>query len=110
MTYPIYATLEAETLPTGTYLGLFHGRTDPKQSLDDWGFPGPVIGPVNWVHITYASEMKVALLGECDASLVIPVVEGCAEFEAKFYGDWTIYQHIQRRVTSQPVDVERRKT
>ena len=35
------------------YIELFHGRHSPKEELDDWGFKGPVIGPVPFFHMTY---------------------------------------------------------
>lgn len=109
MTYPTYNTVAVEALPTGTYLALFHGRNDPKQDIEDWGFDGPVIGPVNWVHTTYGGEIKVALKDEADASIHITVVEGCISFEGKYYGDWTVFQHTQRRVRNDPIKAERRK-
>lgn len=36
------------------YIRLFHGRTDPNQDMDDWGTDGPVFGPYEFVHTTYA--------------------------------------------------------
>ncbi len=108
MTYPTYNTVEVEALPTGTYLALFHGRNDPKQDMEGWGFDGPVIGPINWAHTTYGDEIKIALKDEHDASLHITVIEGCASFEGKYYGDWTVFQHVQRRVRQEPVPAERR--
>jgi hypothetical protein len=42
----------------GVYLHLFHGRSSPDEELDDWGSDGPVIGPLNYVHITYACDVK----------------------------------------------------
>jgi hypothetical protein len=109
MTYPTYNTPETEALPTGAYLALYHGRVDPKQDMDDWGFDGPVIGPIKWVHTTYAGEIKVCLQDEDDASILIPIVEGCVSFDGKYYGDWTVYQHTQRRMKDVPVPDERRK-
>lgn len=109
MSYPTYNTLEVESLPTGTYFALFHGRNDPKQDMDDWGFDGPVIGPINWAHTTYGGEIKIALKNERDASLHLSVVEGCVSFDGKYYGDWTVFQHTQRRTENLPVDNERRK-
>jgi hypothetical protein len=40
------------------YLNLFHGRISPKTRLDDWGFNGPVLGPLSSVHITYGFHIK----------------------------------------------------
>lgn len=38
-----------------------HGRTDPAQDMDDWGFDGPVLEGVAWVHWTYGN-MNVAFV------------------------------------------------
>jgi hypothetical protein len=40
------------------YIELFHGRTDPKEELEDWGSPGPIFGPLQFVHTTYACHIK----------------------------------------------------
>lgn len=41
------------------YLRLFHGRTHPDESLDDWGSDGPIVGPFESAHWTYGS-LKLA--------------------------------------------------
>jgi hypothetical protein len=41
------------------YLHLFHGRKSPDEQLDDWGEDGPVLGPLKYVHTTYARDLKV---------------------------------------------------
>ena len=40
------------------YIELFHGRTDPKEELEDWGSPGPIFGPLQFGHTTYACDIK----------------------------------------------------
>ena len=40
-------------------LVLFHGRIDPKEDMHDWGFSGPHIEDVNYVHWTYNSRLVV---------------------------------------------------
>jgi len=40
------------------YLELFHGRKDPKEELEDWGSLGPIFGPLQFVHTTYACNIK----------------------------------------------------
>jgi hypothetical protein len=58
-------------IPTGTslvpgkmYLRLFHGRTDPAQKMDDWGFAGPTFGPLTCYVHTYCCTFR--LYGESD--------------------------------------------
>ena len=50
----------------GLYLGLFHGREDPRQRMDDWGFNGPMIGPLQWFHTTYNCTLRIAFESEAD--------------------------------------------
>lgn len=107
--YPISYTPEAESLPTGTVFALFNGRDDAKQSMVAHGYPGPVIGPVRYVHTAYGGEIDICLIGEEDETIKIPIVEGCASFQGKFYGDWTVHQHAQRRKQDVPVQDDRRK-
>lgn len=84
----------------GLYLGLFHGRVDPKQQMDDWGFQGPMIGPLRWVHTTYTKNIRIEFESASDAPLFFNAhrVEHFLEidgdmlvFEKKYYGDWTVY-------------------
>ena len=41
------------------YLYLFHGRATPDEDVEDWGCEGPAIGPLDYVHTTYGSEVKI---------------------------------------------------
>lgn len=45
---------------------LLHGRTDFNQVMDDWGFEGPTLRGVAWVHWTYGG-MNVAFENRQDA-------------------------------------------
>lgn len=54
---PIYNETDLKTLFPGLYLGLFHGREVPDKDLDDWGSNGPIIGPLLYVHTTYAHKV-----------------------------------------------------
>ena len=54
---PIYG--KKPSLP-GLYLGLFHGRHEPREEMEDWGFDGPMIGPLKWFHTTYACTLRIA--------------------------------------------------
>ena len=39
-------------------LRLTHGRNDPDESLDDWGFNGPILY-FDWIHFTYNSSINI---------------------------------------------------
>jgi hypothetical protein len=94
---PIYG--DRPTRP-GLYLGLFHGRDEPRQTMKDWGFNGPLIGPLEWVHTTYTCTLQIAFECACDASRYFGTDEteqflelhgDMLTFGGKFYGDWTVF-------------------
>src|SRR5688572_19930088 len=41
------------------FLQIFHGRRDPNQEMDDWGEQGPIFACPDYVHTTYASDIKL---------------------------------------------------
>ncbi|WP_127128010.1 hypothetical protein [Pseudoflavitalea rhizosphaerae] len=71
------------------YLHLFHGRFDPSQEMDDWGFDGPVIGPVN-ISWTYGN---IKVHGEnCTGFVELQFSIGgdLIYFDGSYYGDFEI--------------------
>ena len=71
------------------YIRLFHGRTDPNQDMDEWGFDGPVLGPYQFIHTTYASHVKLGRSdGDCDELLVH---EDMLYYDGCYYGDWSVF-------------------
>lgn len=66
---------------------LFHGRKHPDERLDDWGFDGPVLGPLNGVHLTYGN---VALFGEEHERVELPSVEDLLFYAGGYFGDVSI--------------------
>lgn len=84
-------------LPPGTkleegklYLHLFHGRDDPQQDMDGWGFDGPCFGPLAWFHLTYAEHQRGCGL-DMSTEIELEIVEGMVKFEGKYYGDWSLF-------------------
>lgn len=98
---PTYS--ETKDLKPGLYLGLMHGRDTVDQQMNFWGFNGPVIGPLNYAHTTYGSEVKLEFtdaadkfiyFSEADAQEVIAVhADGLLMYGGKYYGDWTVFNH-----------------
>lgn len=99
---------QSDQLPTygkkpsmpGLYLGLFHGRDGPREEMQDWGFDGPMIGPLKWFHTTYACTLRVAFergedamryFGTHQTEHFLKLDGDLLLFEGKFYGDWTAY-------------------
>jgi hypothetical protein len=46
------------------YLKLMHGRDDPNQDIDTWGFDGPGLGPFEAVRFTYITHVQVLSEGQ----------------------------------------------
>ncbi len=69
------------------YLNIFHGRNHPSEELDDWGFDGPVVGPLASVGWTYGN---IRLIGEDGRDEPLLVADDLIAFEGKFYGDFAI--------------------
>jgi hypothetical protein len=77
------------------YLELFHGRHDPEEDLDDWGFDGPVIGPLPFFHMTYGSHIKMGdPLSKNQGTHIeeLGVDEnGLVMFQGAWYGDVSVF-------------------
>lgn len=110
---PVYGEKPAKP---GMYLGLLHGRDHPQQQMNDWGFNGPMIGPLQWVHTTYASAIRVAFesatdglryFGEEEKEHELELSGDLLTFGGKFYGDWTVYC-VAPGDCARPVDSFRR--
>lgn len=113
-----------EELPTygekpvrpGMYLGLLHGRDDPEQQMNDWGFNGPMIGPLQWCHTTYACTIRIVFesaldglryFGEAGTDHELELLDDLLEFRGKYYGDWTVYR-VETEDCAKPLDSFRR--
>jgi len=72
------------------YIRLFHGRTDPKQEMDDWGSDGPILGPYKFAHTTYSSILKLGKPdGSCDELYIVG--PDMVFYDGVFYGDWSVF-------------------
>ena len=79
------------------YLELFNGADSPYQSnLNDFGEKGPILGPLAYVHTTYAGDVKCCPLdeeGEPDefATADFQVTCECLlYYDGMYYGDWSV--------------------
>lgn len=97
---PLLVYGEKPPLP-GLYLGLFHGRLEARKKMDDWGFDGPMIGPLKWFHTTYACTLRIAFergedakryFGTHQTEQFLTLDGDLLVFEGKYYGDWTVYK------------------
>lgn len=118
-------TTPHEMLPTygekpdrpGMYLGLLHGRDHSQQQMNDWGFNGPMIGPLQWCHTTYACTVRIAFesaldglryFGKAETDHELELSGDLLVFGGKYYGDWTVYC-VQPEDVSRPADTFRRQ-
>jgi hypothetical protein len=93
---PLYGT---EPTEPGLYLGLFHGRKDSSDQMDGWGFSGPLIGPLSFVHTTYTNVIKLGFHNPADADEFLPgqsmhtlTINGdMVHYKDCYYGDWTVF-------------------
>ena len=100
---PIYNEDTPDT--PGLYLGLMHGRHTPDEHLDDWGFNGPIIGPLEFVHTTYATHVRFQfadeaaerryrrLTGDALSSDTLTIMHDMLVFAGKYFGDWCVFHH-----------------
>jgi hypothetical protein len=78
------------------YIALLHGRNSPDEALKDWGFNGPVIGPVV-LHWTYGT-MNVHSPA-LDAFEELREAGGMVVYGGKYFGDLDILTHEDGRIT-----------
>lgn len=73
-------------------LKLFHGRNDPAEQMDDWGFEGPIFGPMTYVHGTYNANLKFSLAGiGGPEDHMLWFHEDMVVYQGKYYGDWSVF-------------------
>jgi hypothetical protein len=84
----------------GMYLGLFHGREKVNEVMQDWGFDGPCLGPLNYFHTTYASTLQIEFENPADAhrftgsynrQCELQLSGDLLRYDGKYFGDWTVY-------------------
>lgn len=72
------------------YMRLYHGRNDPNENLDAWGFHGPVFGPLSDVVLTYLNTIRIYGLDSYD-ELWIQTHDDMVVWEGKYFGDFEIF-------------------
>jgi hypothetical protein len=87
---PLLVPKGTSLVPGKMYLRLYHGRTDPAQEMDGWGFDGPTVGPLSsYVH-TYCCHFRIH--GERDTSeLWLEKHDDMIRWDGCFYGDMEVF-------------------
>lgn len=113
---PVYGSRPEKA---GLYLALFHGRYALNDQMNDWGFHGPLIGPLEWVHTTYASHIRLKFESREDErryfnDIAFPdgqdlcTNDDLIEYAGKYYGDWTVFV-VTASDTTKPCDTFRNR-
>lgn len=75
-------------------LDIYHGRKNPEEDLDDWGFHGPTLSGVKAVLVTYVSTFRVIFETPSYAAAAKAMTgwdyfdgEGGTELEMRFHED-----------------------
>ena len=71
------------------YLQLYHGRKDPSEDMDDWGFVGPTFGPLTSVVQTYLTHFR--LYGNDGMELWLETRDDMIVWQGSYYGDMSIF-------------------
>lgn len=91
------------------YLHLYHGRKTVDESLEDWGFDGPLIGPLENLHVTYLTHLRATFSSrdhknsffitclpderrDTDLEMDVPIKADCIHFNGEFFGDFYVVQ------------------
>ena len=72
------------------YIKLLHGRHDPNEDMQDWGFHGPVLGPFEAVHFTYRDHIRCITNSATEDELELGFTDDMLTYEGKYYGDFEI--------------------
>jgi hypothetical protein len=91
------------------YLQLFHGRTDPREQLNDWGSPGPVIGPLEYVHTTYATDVKFGFFDKSKSDGWLTIVDGLIYYDGVYYGDWSSFTNLPPELNARLIEFDHSK-
>ena len=81
------------------YINFWHGRKDPKQQMEETGFNGPIIGPVN-ISWTYGT-VKIHNL-EWFEFEHLEEAEGCIKLGEDYFGDFEILEDTDPLLEANP--------
>ncbi len=91
-------------MPSGRLL-LIHGRHDPDETLDDWGFNGPTLEGVEYLVVTYNSHYRLGFVDEAsflrakeltgweewdDKQLLMQFHDDMVHTKDGYFGDWEV--------------------
>jgi hypothetical protein len=89
-TTPLVVAKGMALVPDKMYLRLYHGRTNPDQEMDDWGFAGPTFGPLACYVHTYCSTFRIHGEGN-SIEIWLDRHDDMIRWDGCFYGDMEIF-------------------
>jgi hypothetical protein len=84
------------------YIKSLHGRDDPKQDMQEWGFNGPVLGPFEAIHFTYRHHVRCICGGGAE-EIELGFTDDLLTYEGKHYGDYEIAAEFGSDTPSSPL-------
>lgn len=84
---------------------LIHGRKDPDEEMNDWGFNGPILEGVEYLVVTYNTHYRLGFVDEaaCRAAmeatgweewdenqLLIQFHDDMVKTKDGYFGDWEV--------------------
>ena len=88
-TTPLLIPRGTPLVPGKMYLRLYHGRHDPDQEMDEWGFDGPTFGPLSCYIQIYRSTFRI--YGENSAEYWLETYDDMIRFDGSYYGDMEVF-------------------
>jgi hypothetical protein len=79
------------------YIRLLHGRNDPDEHMNGWGFDGPVIGPFVAVHFTYKEHIRCFPDDQQEDALELGFDDDLLVYQGKYYGDFEIVSETEAK-------------
>lgn len=92
-----------------SYLQLFHGRKNLYEILEDWGEEGPIIGPLDYIHTTYAVEIKFEISGRSDSYGWLTIHGDLVYYDGYYYGDWSSFTELTQDLESKLIVFDQSK-
>jgi hypothetical protein len=89
MKSPLVILTGAPLIPGKMYLRLYHGRHDPNEEMNDWGFAGPTLGPLSCYVHTYCSTFRIH--GEDTSEVWLETHGDMIRWSGCFYGDMEVF-------------------
>ena len=89
MKSPLVILTGTPLIPGKMYLRLYHGRHDPGQQMDDWGFVGPTFGPLACYVHTYCCTFRIH--GDDTGEVWLEKHDDMIRWDGCFYGDMEVF-------------------